>query len=158
VATIPGAIPIPGKGHAMSVPAHHDLASTWGSYSGELKSPTQRSNDLVRPPSAIPPDLAPPELTRNQSRSADTNPKYLLQDHFGVVKESDRERSISMDKERMNRSGRPPQHVCPSFLLILTSVSPTFLHTPPWHRLPFPILQLLFILEVDLTLQVREGI
>jgi hypothetical protein len=160
VATVSHAIPISDKG--QSVPAHHDLASTWATYSGELRSPTQKSNDLVRSPSAVPADLAPPELTRNQSRSADTNPKYLLQDHFGSVKESDRERSISMDKDRISRSGRPPQHVCSSLLLSALyffdlSRSPTSLLIPLWLLLHFPILQLHFILEEGLTLRVREG-
>lgn len=111
-------IPILDKGNSMPVLVQHELANTWGSYSGELKSPSQKSNDLLRSPSSIPQDLAPPELTRNQSRSADSNPKYLLQENpFGSIKEKERERerSISVDKDRGSRSGRPPQHVRPFF-------------------------------------------
>lgn len=112
--TSANAMPIPDKGNSMPVLAHPELANTWGSYSGELKSPSQKPNDLLRSPSSIPQDLTPPELTRNQSRSADSNPQYLLQENpFGPIKEKDRdrERSISADKERVIRSGRPPQHV-----------------------------------------------
>jgi len=122
ISIIPDPIPIP-KVNGTKKDATSDIVSTWGAYSGELKSPTQKPSDLIRPLQSVSDELhsipSPPELTRNQSRSADSKPKYLLQDHyFGIPKSSERERSVSVDKERSwVRSGRPPQHVC-SLILI----------------------------------------
>jgi hypothetical protein len=123
-------IPITDKGYSLPTHAHPDLNNAWATYSGELRSPTQRSNDLLRATPSVLNDLAPPpELTRNQSRSADSTPKYLLHDHhFGPVIESNRERSVSQDKDRP-KSGRPPQHVRTSISspLILSSLARDFI-------------------------------
>lgn len=152
----PDNVPISRDNLVSARPTQTDMASTWATYSGELRSPTQRPNELIGTTKLSAPMSEnknlkhmyqipnnnnsngnnngngnlndnnsdndnfppPPPLARNQSRSADSKPNYLLNDHYfgttkGLERDSrERERSISVDKDRLNlRSGRPPQHV-----------------------------------------------
>ena len=206
-ATAPKTTPNSRDNLELAVRPTHDIASTWNTYSGELRSPTQRSNDLIGTTKISNPmsenknhknnlpyhhgnsDISnnfpmPPELTRNQSRSADSKPNYLLNDpYLGTTKglerdqERERERSVSVDKDRINsRPGRPPQHVSRDILIynstdlfflisyyyfytffVLKLISLILLHILLMGHLHFQIMpQHHFLLVVDRIPQVKE--